>query len=245
MLSTIKIGCPASSLSAHRVGCVGNRRGDRRVGAPVVAYAEMAEGPRHRALLGIDTAGVGKPRRRQPRRADADWNPVSKAQRFDADHRCAFLQAQTPGNVAIRQFIVAGDEPAVGRAAAGSHDFGESGARPDRVGDAPRLDVGAAAALGAHHAALGERHDGAPHGVAVHAKLSGDFVLSWQPAAARIGAFRDRPFQAIGDAAPQRDAGHACHRRRHRLLSHCALMGVVIASSSKLHARRLPSCLAT
>ena len=61
-------------------------------------------------------------------------------------------------------------------------DLGEPRARPDRVGDAPRLDISAAAALGAHQAALRQRREGAPHGVAVDAEPVGDLDLARQPA---------------------------------------------------------------
>jgi hypothetical protein len=75
------------------------------------------------------------------------------------------------------------------------------------VGDAPGLDIGAAAALGAHQAAFGERGKRPPHGMAVDPIGLGDLHLARQLLARGKAAIGDAALDAVGNLPPQRDAG--------------------------------------
>jgi hypothetical protein len=87
-------------------------------------------------------------------------------------------------------------------AAAGADDFGKSRARAQRIGQALRLHIGAAAALGAHQAALGQRRQRPAHGVAVDAIGCGDFHFARQPFARGKGAVGDAALDPVGDLPP-------------------------------------------
>ena len=91
-------------------------------------------------------------------------------------------------------------------AAVGADDLREARARAQRISELLRLDIGSAAALGAHDATLGERRQRTPHGVAIDAIGLGDLHLARQFVACGKTAVGDAALDAVGNEAPQRDA---------------------------------------
>ena len=91
--------------------------------------------------------------------------------------------------------------------AAGADDFGKPRPRAQGIGEALGLDIGAAAALGAHQPAFGERRQRPAHGMAVDPIGFGDLHLARQLFARGKAAVGDAALDAVGDLPPQRHAG--------------------------------------
>lgn len=91
-------------------------------------------------------------------------------------------------------------------AAVGADDLGEAGARTQGISELLRLDIGSAAALGAHDATLRQRRQRAPHGVTIDAIGFGDFHFARQFVACGKTAVGDAALDAVGNEAPQCDA---------------------------------------
>ncbi|MGY4414143.1 hypothetical protein ACVWW4_005879 [Bradyrhizobium sp. LB7.1] len=100
-------------------------------------------------------------------------------------------------------------------AAVRADDLGEAGPRAQRIGELLRLDIGSAATLGPHDAALGKRGQRAPHCVAVHAIGFSDLHLARQLVAGHKAAVGDAALDAVGNEAPQRDARGGCVLNAH------------------------------
>ena len=151
--------------------------------------------------------GVGEAFGGKPGGADADRRAVGEPHRFDPDQGRAGLQSELPRQFARGGFLGRIDQLAARLAAAGADDFGKSRPRAQGIGEALRLDIGAAAALGAHQAAFGERGERPANGVAVDPIGLGDLHLARQLFAGDKAAVGDAALDAVGDLPPQRDAG--------------------------------------
>src|SRR5262249_34477966 len=111
------------------------------------------------------------------------------AQDVEADHRRPRRDGEPPGHVGFGFLDHAGEEPTSWLAAGGADDLGEARARVDRVAQPPGFHVGAAAALGPHEAAIGERRDRAADGVPIDAEPLRDLD---PPSSGRASDFRIR-----------------------------------------------------
>ena len=141
----------------------------------------------------------------------------------------------------FRIFDSARHQPPADGMAGAADDFREPRPRLDRIGDAPRLDEGAAAALGAHQAAFRQRRDGAAHRVAVDAEAVGDIDLARKLAARlEVAAAIDCSISSATRRHSVTPAVAAGARRiavPRKLLMR--FMSAVMAASRKLHHRPL------
>src|SRR5262245_16547941 len=167
----------------------------------------MREPLRHRARAGIDAPRARKSFGREPMRADADRRAIGKAQRLDADQRRAGFQAKLARELPAGALLRRIDQLAARLASAGADDLGKARARAQGVGEARRLDIGAAAAFGAHQPALGERRERPAHGVAVDAVGFRNLHLARQLLAGGETAVGNAALDAVGNLPPQRYAG--------------------------------------
>ena len=108
--------------------------------------------------------------------------------------------------------------------AAGSDDFGKTRSRVQGVSEAPGLDIGAAAALGAHQPAFGERGERPANGVAVDPIGLGDLDLARQLFAGNKAAVGDAALDAGGDLPAQRNAGGGVLNAQGEWASHKSIM---------------------
>jgi hypothetical protein len=92
-------------------------------------------------------------------------------------------------------------------APAGADDFGKPRPRAQGISEPLRLDIGAAAALGAHQSALGEHGQCPAHGVTVDTIGLGDLRLARQLLAGGEGSAGDAALDPVGNLPPQRHAG--------------------------------------
>ena len=206
-LSTTSKGRPSASfkLSASAASAMAAVTRVRLAGE--IAHAEIRQHARHRVgRHGIDARGIGEAVRRQPSRRGDDRNAVGLADALHPDHGRRRLELEPLGNFAVGLFDAARDEAAADGMAGAADDFRKPRAAADRIGDAVGFDISAAAALGAHQAAFGERRDGAAHGVAIDAEPLGDFGFRRQFGSRLESSLRDRLLDLVGNAPPQRDA---------------------------------------
>ena len=173
---------------------------------------------------------------------DADWRAVGRSQRLDPDQGRTALQSKRPRQFARGRFFRSVDQLSARLVAAVADDLGKPRPRPQRIGKALRLDIGAAAALGAHQAAFGERRQRTSYCVAVDPIGLGDFGLARQAVRRRRSGrrrcrarFRPRPVAT----ARRRRPCPACSwpkARRKRIAK-------IIRLSRNSHGASISSCL--
>ena len=144
----------------------------------------------------------GKRSADKPAGADTDRCTVRQPQRFDPDQRRAGLQAEEPSEFARRRLLGCIDQLPARLLAAGPDNLGKSRARAQRIGQPRRFHIGAAAALGAHQAALRQRRQRPAHGVSVDAVGLRNLHLARQPLARGKAAIGDAAFDPVGDLPP-------------------------------------------
>ena len=137
---------------------------------------------------------------------------------------------------------LARDHLAARLVAAGADDFGKPRAGAQGIGDPRRLDIGAAAAFGAHQAALRQGRERPAHGVAIDAIHFGDFGFAGQLFAGGEVAVGDTALDAVGDLTPQRHAGRD-FLHGHGVLPPGMGIGKIITLSRNSHGAWLSSCL--
>ena len=111
-----------------------------------------------------------------------------------------------------------------------------------RIGEPWRLHIGAAAAFGAHQAALGQCRQRPAHGVAIDPIGLGDFGLARQPFARGKAAIGDAALDPVGDLPPQCHAGGGV-LHAHGVERPGKAIGKIILLSRNSHGVSLSSCL--
>ncbi len=238
---------PWCDFEPQRVRGIGDSGGHPRALPDVVVNPKVRERLGHRARRRIDLRRAREAIRREPGRPRADRHAIRVPQPLQSNDVRAWSQLQALGNLCVGGLDRAGDEPAAHLAAAGADNLGKAGALADRIRQALRFDVSAAAALGPQKPSLRERRDGAPHGVTVHPESLRQLDLARKLRARLKSPDRDRALELIGGAPPQRHAGLdvRCGARAqeasalagdaHLIAITCCMM----FRSSKLHDRAL------